>query len=148
VLADRRRVRAGSARVYPTLDAAIDRMLAAEPKRSRETARLLAERGTERVAGGVRFSHDRRLRASAAVRLTEEQVLAFLRRIRCPVLVVRAEDGWPTDPERSQSRYEAIPDGRLLRVPGGHHVHLAHPERLSDAVGRFLCGADDVGERR
>lgn len=146
-LRDRARLRTGDARVYPSLEAAIDRMLEGEPKRVRETARLLAERGTERVPGGVRFSHDRRLRAKSALRLTEEQVLAFLRRIRCPVLVVRAADGWPTDPEQTQARYEAIPDRRLLRVAGGHHVHLAHPERLADGVGRFLCGEEDVGER-
>lgn len=146
-LADRARLRDAPGRVYPTLDAAIERMLETDPTRSREAARLLAERGTERVAGGVRFAHDRRLRARSALRLTEEQVIVFLRRIRCPVLVVRAENGFPADPERSRARYAAIPDARILRVPGGHHVHLEHPERVADAVGRFLGGDDAVGER-
>lgn len=145
-LSDRAKLRAGSARVYPSFEAAVDRMLERDPGRSRQAARLLAERGTERCAGGVRFAHDRRLRARSALRLTEDQVLAFLRRIRCPVLVVRAQNGWPTDPARTRARYEAIPGARILRVSGGHHVHLEQPEQVAGPVGRFLCGDDDVGE--
>ena len=72
------------------------------------------------------------------MRLTEEQVLAFLGSIQCPVLAVRAEEGWPFPEEVVARRLDAIADIRTARVEGGHHVHLTHPERVASLVGEFL----------
>ena len=105
-------------------------------------ARLLVERATEVVAGGVRFRHDQRLRAHARLRLTEEQVRAFLAAIPCPVLAVRAHPGWKFDDGEVTARLAMIPRLERLDVEGGHHVHLSHPERVAPAIRAFLLGVE------
>ena len=104
----------------------------------RASARLLVERGVEMVAGGVRFTFDPRLRTSSRIRLTEEQVLAFLAGIDCPVLAVRASRGWPFPEQVIARRMAAIVDLRTAQVDGGHHVHLTHPERVAPLIREFF----------
>ncbi len=105
---------------------------------TREAARLLVERGTEPCAGGLRFRHDPRLRLPSRTRLTEEQVLAFLRGVQCPVLAIRPRAGWPVPEDVISRRLGAFGNLKKIEVEGGHHVHLTHPERVVDAVAGFL----------
>lgn len=123
--------------VYRDFDAAV----AARMKNSdldRGSAQLLVERGVEAVALGVRFTFDPMLKTSSRVRLTEEQVLAFLVGIECPVLSVRASRGWPFPEHVIARRSAAIADLRTTLVEGGHHVHLTDPERVAPLVREFL----------
>ncbi len=105
----------------------------------REAARLLVERGTEPCVDGLRFRHDPRLRLPSRTRLTEEQVLAFLKAVSCPVLAIRPIGGWPVPEEIIARRLGAFDDLERLEVEGGHHVHLTHPERVADAVAEFFA---------
>lgn len=104
------------------------------------SARVLVERSVEETPGGFRFTFDPRLKTRSRSRFTEEQSLAFLAAIDCPVLAVRAESGWPFPEEQMQRRLEAIPEVTRLKVEGGHHVHLTHPERIAPAISEFLGG--------
>ena len=135
----------GGAHALPDVGAAADRMRAHHPERTSAAALALASRGTERCAGGVRFSHDLRLRRPSSLRLTEEQVLAFLEGIECPVLVIRAKDGYSTAGIETRRRLAAIAAARLVSVEGGHHVHLDHPERVAAALRRFFRPAAPRG---
>lgn len=136
-LADERRIEGTTRRVYPDLDSAIRaRMHGTELDAA--AARLLVERGTEAVDGGVAFTFDQRLKARSRFRFTQDQVLAFLAAIRCPVLAVRASQGWPFPARLLESRLAAIPLLEQVVVKGGHHVHLTHPERVAPAINRFL----------
>ncbi len=112
----------------------------AEVSRMRiDSARLLIERGLEAVEGGHRWRADSRLRQHSRLRLTEGQVLAFLGRIACPVLLVQAEDGFPYDPELMKGRVARVPDIRVETLPGSHHVHLDDPEAVARLVIPFLA---------
>jgi pimeloyl-ACP methyl ester carboxylesterase len=134
---DEHRVANSSARVHPDLASAVI-------ARCRGTdldpvsALVLVERSVEPVDDGVRFTFDPRLRTRSRWRFTEEQVLAFLGAIDCPVLAVRAASGWPVPEEQMTMRLDAIPDVTRVEVEGGHHVHLTHPERVALAVREFL----------
>jgi pimeloyl-ACP methyl ester carboxylesterase len=123
--------------VHQDLEAAI----AARMKNSdldHASARLMVERGVEQIARGVRFTFDPRLKTSSRMRLTEEQVLAFLERIECPVLAVRATEGWPFPEQIVARRLGAIADLRTAQVEGGHHVHLTNPERVAPLIREFV----------
>jgi pimeloyl-ACP methyl ester carboxylesterase len=136
-LADEARLEGSSPRVFPTRETAVIARMR-DTDLDRESATVLVERGTEEVEGGVRFTHDPRLRTRSRLRLTENQTLAFLCSIGCPVLAVRALQGWPFPEEVFNRRMAAIPDLQLVEVEGGHHVHLTHPERVAPAINEFF----------
>ena len=87
-------------------------------------ARQLCLRGAKWVEGGWMWQSDPRWRTPSLLRMTETQVQALLRAIRCPVLVAVAEAGLlrrlPTLTERQQ----CIPRLRVREFPGGHHLHM------------------------
>ena len=103
-----------------------------------EAARLLVERGTVAEAEGLRFTFDPRLKTPSRLRLTEEQVLAFLTAIPCPVLAMRARQGWPFPEDVVAARLAVIRDLQRAEVQGGHHVHLTHPERVAPIIEQFF----------
>ena len=78
-------------------------------------------------------------------RLTEDQVVAFLAAITCPVLVIRARDGYPFDESYLGTRTEAVRDLSIVEVDGGHHVHLDHPERVIEAAKTVDAGSSSIG---
>lgn len=136
-LADERRWLASETRTFPDLTAAARARMRGSELDQRAASRL-AERGTVAGADGIRFSHDPRLRARSRVRMTEDQVRAFVTAIRCPVLAVRARDGWPFPADYIRDRLLVVPDVTLVEVDGGHHVHLLHPERVAPHLRGFL----------
>jgi len=136
-LADEARLATASPRVFPDLDHAVTAR-ARDTDVDLESARLLVSRGTEAVAEGVRFTYDPRLRTRSRLRLTEEHVHAFLAAIPCPVIVVRARQGWPVPEEMMAARVAAIPRHEVVEVDGGHHVHLTNPERVAPIIREFF----------
>jgi len=122
-----------------SLEAAVKARMRSGADLTPEAARLLVERGTEPCSEGVRFRHDPRLKLPSRTRLTEEQVLAFLQGVTCPVLAVRPKGGWPVPEDIINRRLGAFTDLKRLEVEGGHHVHLTHPERVAEAVSGFLA---------
>ncbi len=136
-LEDERRVAAGSARIHPDLGSAVAARCQGTDL-DPVSARVLVERSVEAVDGGLRFTFDPRLKTRSRWRFTEEQVLAFLAAIDCPVLAIRAASGWPVPEEQMNTRLNAIPDVTRVEVEGGHHVHLTHPERVAPEVRGFL----------
>jgi len=139
-LEDERRVARSAAKIHPDLASAVAARCHGtdlDPK----SAHGLVERSVEPVDGGVRFTFDQRLRTRSRWRFTEDQVLAFLAAIGCPVLAVRAASGWPVPEEQMMARLDVIPDVTRVEVEGGHHVHLTHPERVAPTVMEFLSVA-------
>ncbi len=124
--------------VYPSR-ARVETLLANAPsKMTQRSVQTLLARGLEETEDGVRWRSDRRLRFASRLRFSEAHVLAFLRRIACPTLFVRADEGFTIDPARAQARVDAVPDLELVEVPGRHHVHLDAPQRVAPAVARFF----------
>jgi pimeloyl-ACP methyl ester carboxylesterase len=73
--------------------------------------------------------------------MTEGQVRDLLRQIACPVLAVYAEPAQPYFPEPLRSERAALPpDLRLVRLQGGHHVHMDQPRMVAADVVPFLGG--------
>jgi pimeloyl-ACP methyl ester carboxylesterase len=136
-LADEVRVAAAEPRIFPDLDSAV-----AARKRNTDlptdAARRLVERGTQPVEGGVRFTHDPRLKTRSRLRFTEGQVHAFLGAIECPVLAVKALQGWPFPEDIVEARLAVVQHLERAQVEGGHHVHLTHPERVAPLVRKFF----------
>ena len=103
------------------------------------TSTLLARGLEEDSDGSVKWRADRRHRFASRIRLTEEQVLAFLSRIACPTLLVRASEGFPFAAQSYERRVAAIAKLEVVEVPGRHHVHLDHPARVAPHLQRFFA---------
>lgn len=136
---DRARVRSDRpARTYPAIEQAIEaRRMAGGLDES--AARLLVERATVAVDGGVQWRSDRRLRLPAPYRFTEDQVLAVLGAIRAPTRLVVGDRGLlPMERPALGQRVEAIGDLSIEPLMGHHHLHLETPNPVADALGPFL----------
>lgn len=136
-LADEAKIGAAATRVFPDFEAAVTAR-ARDTELDRESARLLVERGSEAVDGGYVFTFDPRLKTRSRIRLTESQVLAFLSAISCPVLFVRAREGWPVPEDLMEARLAIFQDLERIEIKGGHHVHLTHPERVAPLISEFF----------
>lgn len=100
------------------------------------SAALLAQRGLQAADDGWQWRHDERLTWPSSHRYTEAQVLDLLAHIQAPTLCLRAEpDSGLMSPEKYRRRLAALPFGRDCPAgPGGHHLHMAHPQSLAQLI--------------
>lgn len=89
---------------------------------SEAAAALLVARGSRACNGGWCWRHDPRLLAPSLLRLSEDQVSAFLRRIDLPAQLYLADGGIAT--ARTHARAALIRGLEVIPVAGGHHPHL------------------------
>jgi pimeloyl-ACP methyl ester carboxylesterase len=102
------------------------------------SAELLARRGTRQIGNGVLWRNDRRLSVLQPSQLDEAQIDAFLARIACPTLLVRADAGIGHEPALVDRRLALIAGARAVQVPGRHHVHMDDPHVIAAHVATFL----------
>lgn len=99
-----------------------------------EAARLLCARGLREVEGGYTWRTDKRLRLHSSSRFDEEQARAFVAAITAPTLLVQAEQGLSFNAERYAGRLACHRDLRVVKLPGGHHLHID-----GNAIGVASC---------
>ncbi|MCW8903153.1 alpha/beta fold hydrolase [Sedimenticola sp.] len=103
------------------------------------TARLLVERNTASDPGGVYWRTDPRLRYRSPIYITEEQVQAFLPCIKAPTLFIRdAERIVPAQYNWNQ-RESLIADLQVVKLTGGHHLHMENPAPVAQAIQAFFA---------
>ncbi len=125
--------------VYRDAEFAAGRLASSISNISLDAARILCRRGLVETEGGVTWRSDPQVRWQSRLRMVEAQVLALLRAIRCPTLLVRGEDSRFADGPILDGRVAAIGGAEVVRLPGGHHLHLEHPEATAAVVRRFLA---------
>lgn len=103
-----------------------------------ESAKLLSERGSKPVGGGVTWRSDPRLRIRSPSYLTEEQVHAYLRNIEAPTQLVLAKDGHLINRESMTKRYECVRQLEVVELDGNHHLHLDDPQPTAASLNRFF----------
>ncbi|XP_068607240.1 serine hydrolase-like protein [Brachionichthys hirsutus] len=130
-------------KVY-TYEKSVERLIAANPSLSEQSAQTLLERGLSQVEGGLVFSRDFRINLTNVGRITLGQSLVMLSKIQASVLVVLAEDGLVKQYPRFEKSYSALLQAHLDRnhkvvtVPGDHHIHLNKAEAVAPLVSDFL----------
>ena len=123
--------------VYSTLERAVQARMKGVVAVSREAAELLAQRGLMPVPGGYTWRSDSRLTLASPVRLTDEQAMAFVRRIGCPAQLVVAADGMLAKHSELLSQLPFT----VTTLPGGHHLHLNDEPGaalVADCFNRFF----------
>lgn len=111
----------------------------------RSSAEILVRRSVRRSGDGFTWRSDRRLIQPYPQYFTNDVMLAFLRGITAPVLLITAEDGTLRKRTYFKSRCNAIKDLRMVTLPGHHHLHLDNPAPVAAAISSFLDPNEDEG---
>jgi len=124
-------------RVFAQIETAIAARVAANGL-SEPAARALVERGAREVDGGYVWSSDPRLTLASPQRFTEAQVLAMLKGIEAPTLLILATPATSYLPTAMmETRAAQVGDIRIVRLPGEHHLHLEDAPVVAGAIRAF-----------
>ena len=106
---------------------------------SEDSVKTIVSRGLKPVIGGFSWNSDPRLKMKSRYYFTEEQSIAFLKKIKAPVLLIdgegRGKNLWK-DSYRKRMSY--IKNFHHSIVSGDHHLHLDNPEAVAEAIRKFV----------
>src|SRR5690606_24143791 len=97
---------------------------------SNAAATALTERGVAIRQDGFSWSYDRRLIAPSVLKLTREQLAAFVHRINVPVKLLLAKNGLPKLYENYLEEVKKFPQVDYELLGGGHHLHMEQESLL------------------
>lgn len=136
-----RQARGRPARIFPTVEAAAERIRALDPRCPPATARALAERGTRAVDGGFTFRHDPLHVTPSPFPFDLARVKAFWSALRCPVLLVQGGATELPLPADLEERRACFADARQAVIPGAGHMLMRHaPAEVARLLLGFLAG--------
>lgn len=124
-------------RAYSDLETLV-RARATAGRIRRSSAEILIRRATEQRGTAYYLRSDQRLKRPYPQYYTNEVMLAFLRDITTPVLLITARDGLLRKRPYFESRCNAIQNLQIVDLPGHHHLHLDHPAPVAEAVAGFI----------
>jgi pimeloyl-ACP methyl ester carboxylesterase len=111
---------------YSSKDAMVKARMDGFTKLSNEASRVLVDRGSvEKEEGVWAWRHDGKLTFPSPFRMDEGGVEAFIQQIKCPTLVLIANDGiYKNKYELVERRAAHFPWVKLKWLEGNHHFHL------------------------
>jgi pimeloyl-ACP methyl ester carboxylesterase len=121
--------------VYPNLAAAIKARERGMFPVGYEAAKALTERGIRVQSQGFSWSTDPRLLAPSIVRLSHEQLAAFVANPSVPMKLLLATEGLPKLYENYLQKLARFPQVKYELMEGGHHLHM---EQQVDLVAASL----------
>eukprot|EP01125_Pyxidicula_operculata_P004519 TRINITY_DN1708_c0_g2_i2.p1 TRINITY_DN1708_c0_g2~~TRINITY_DN1708_c0_g2_i2.p1 ORF type:complete len:315 (-),score=33.92 TRINITY_DN1708_c0_g2_i2:230-1174(-) len=137
-------------REYDSLDQIVDRMVESNKFLERESALLLAQRGTKQTNTGeksvIQFSHDMHLSMQfpSTVVWSDRQMKDIFHNVLCPVYIIWSsaeKRNWRFDEEALFQRLTWFPDRSLItlkKVDGSHHVHIDDAPLIVEDVAKFF----------
>jgi pimeloyl-ACP methyl ester carboxylesterase len=114
------------------------RARAAAGSLTKDSAEIIVRRAVKRVGDDYGWRSDQRLKRPYPQYFTNEVMLAFLRGITSPVLLITAEGGTLLKRPYFQSRCKAIKNLRIVTLAGHHHLHLDNPAPVANAINGFI----------
>jgi pimeloyl-ACP methyl ester carboxylesterase len=126
--------------LYPDLEAAVQARYKVGGMKL-DSVRTLVQRGVKMVENGVTWASDPRLRIGSRTYFSEEQIIEFLKQIKCPTLLIHGDFYFQENPDwqqRMRARCEYVPDLQDVLLLGGHHLHLDNPKPIAQAIRSFF----------
>ncbi|MFZ5627889.1 MAG: alpha/beta fold hydrolase [Spirochaetota bacterium] len=123
--------------VYTSLDDALKIRMRVNGL-SREAAMPLVSRAIQKVAKGITWRADFRLRAPSLMRMGLPQVKSLLAGIRVPALLVLGEQGMAELTRIAEADADIGKIFRIVKLPGHHHLHMDHAVQVAAAIRDFL----------
>jgi pimeloyl-ACP methyl ester carboxylesterase len=123
--------------VYPTLQAATQRMMDANRHLTLELARRLTEEGARQVPGGYTWKFDNYTHAGSPYEFNMEDARDLWNQIRCPMLVIWGRESWGN--RKGVVDLSAFHDVRSVEIAdAGHWVHHDQFKVFMGHVNEFL----------
>ncbi len=132
---------------YPheTLDSAAKALQKSFPLIPDGAALHMARHGTHFKGERYRWKHDPILRYRTTTAMSEGQIEAFIRRLRCPILFIYGTESDFMKSVRGP-RVKLFPNAKILPIEGaGHHIPHEKPDELAAVVVPFLLGTHRDG---
>jgi pimeloyl-ACP methyl ester carboxylesterase len=125
----------------PDIETAAARMLRAVPGLSPALARTLAARDSMPTADGIAWRWDSTLAGRAALGFgydhsTNARYLEMMRLLRCPITIIVGSESSLHQGAGAFLDEAARSGASIVRLAGGHNVHLEKPAALADIVAR------------
>jgi len=102
-----------------------------------ENASLLVSRSLIKVKDNYCWRSDARLRNISPYRITQSQAQQLMSDIQCPVQVLYGDKGMAMVQQGIDNFAHLINDLSMIKVSGGHHVHMEQPTILAKSLPRF-----------
>ena len=136
--------------IYPDINVAIKARERGMFPLGYEAARALTERGVVAQGGGFSWSTDPRLLAPSILRLSREQLSAFVNNISAPVKLLLATEGLPKLYTNYLQQVAKFPHVNYELLEGGHHLHMEQEvdvvaQKLNEFFAEFI--ASDVWKK-
>jgi pimeloyl-ACP methyl ester carboxylesterase len=130
---------------YASLEAAAKALQKRYPQIPDNAAVQMARYGTRIKGGSYRWKHDPILRYRTTTALSEGQIEAFIRRLKCPILFVYGTESDFMKSVRGP-RVKLFPNAKIVPLEGaGHHIPHEKPEELAEVVVPFLLDGNTGG---
>ncbi|MGJ3493944.1 alpha/beta fold hydrolase [Piscirickettsia salmonis] len=98
----------------------------------------LVERGAKAINGGWMWCFDPKLLVKTKLKYAgETAVLAVLKKIICPVALIRAKHGILPKNAGFNQRLAMVNTLYSYELDGGHHVHLEVPRQVANCIQEF-----------
>ena len=125
---------------YPSVAAAVARLLEHDPLLSRELAEYVCEHGMRPTADGQwRWKYDHLVRGAGAAEVASVEPSDLWQAIRCPVLLMYGAESWASNPEQD-GRLRHFARAEVVTVEqAGHNLHHHQPEVFMAHLRRFLA---------
>jgi pimeloyl-ACP methyl ester carboxylesterase len=127
--------------VYPDMTAAIKARERGMFPLSYEAAKALTERGVMLQKDGYSWSTDPRLLAPSILRLSREQLAAFVNSVNVPVKLLLATEGLPKLYNNYLQEVASYPHINYELLVGGHHLHMEQEvDLVAQKLNEFFAG--------
>ena len=102
------------------------------------------EHNTNRLAdGSVEWQFAPEWVADGLLHATDD-LRSYAAKIKCPVLILRAENSWELTPQRMPQVEAVFPAARIVTIEGvRQNLELEAPEKVADNIRAFLAEVSD-----
>ncbi|MFC3115419.1 alpha/beta fold hydrolase [Cellvibrio fontiphilus] len=127
--------------VYKDLEIAIKARERGMFPLSYAAARALTLRGVVPKGDGFTWSTDPRLMAPSVLKMSREQLAAFLDRVSAPVKLLLAREGLPKLYDNYMREVQQFSQLHYELLGGGHHLHMEQESELvAEKLNAFFAG--------
>jgi len=100
------------------------------------SAKILVENQIVKKGQCFEWTFDYKLKSVSSLRLNEEQLFSFFKKLNCPALLIQASEGYVKHAPYWSKR-NIIKNLKTKEIHGKHHLHMESPADVADAINNF-----------